>query len=111
MGLISGLTTVDIVYTTFIENKEFSVTKFKTVQELKAYFQEHKREGEVVGYVIVKNRTPGFKDYILTGKLSLEWNHDFGYVCKDFNDVFDMVAFLKEYPILAEAVGYGGVPK
>lgn len=106
MGLIRGLKTVDIIYTTFVEGAQVHIDKFKTLQELRTYFSEHKRCGEAVGYVIIKNRTPGFNDNLLTGKLSVEWTGDFGYTCKDFDNVFQMVDFLVEQPLLAEAVGY-----
>jgi hypothetical protein len=111
MGLIAELKTVDIFYKTYISGSYSSTDRFGTLKELRQYFEENKRKGEVVGYVIIKNRTPGFNDSILTGKLSIEWTDKFGITRKEFSDVRYMVEFLQDHPLLAEAVGYAPASK
>lgn len=39
-------------------------------------------------------------------KIILEWTDDYGYVSKDFATVQQLAAFLREYPVLGDAVGY-----
>lgn len=80
--------------------------KFKTVAELRNFFFEHKRLGEAVGYVITKNRTPGFNDNRITGKLSFEYIDQTTSGRNDFDNVNQFVKFLEDHPQLARLVEY-----
>jgi hypothetical protein len=101
-----GLKKAQIVYTTRVDGVERFKDTLPTVQQLAQYFNDHKRKGEAVGYVLVKNRTPGFNDQVLTGKLTVEWWDANGYGSKDFENVNAMVDFFHEHPTVGMAVGY-----
>ena len=83
--------------------------RFKTIGELVKFFHEWKRHGEVVGYVIVKNRPKAFNDDRVEGKLAVQWEDKFGMCKKGFDNVYQLSEFLTEVPLIAEKVGF--IPK
>lgn len=111
MERILGVKEVTIIYVEFPdEDWRREEQRFKTVKELRDYFHEHIRFGEIVGYVVFKKRPQAFNDHQYKGQLEIEWTDDkSSYVRKSFKDVWDFVGFLKENKVLGDAVGY--VPK
>jgi hypothetical protein len=78
----------------------------RTMVELVKFFHEWKVCGELVGYVITKNRPKAFNDETFTGELALEWEDKFGYGKKGFANVWDLADFLDEQKILASRLEY-----
>jgi hypothetical protein len=104
---ISGLKRANILYTTYFQHlQEPTHDRFDTVQELKQYFEAYKRRGECVGYVLVKNRTPGYNDHLATGKLSIEWNDAEGFHTVEFDHVDKMVEFMNQHVTIGLKLGY-----
>lgn len=86
---------------------------FQKLSDLAKFFNEWKRWGELVGYVIIKNRPPGFNDQLMErAKLIVEWVDEINSTTrKHFDNVYAMTDFFEQHPKLAEAVGYIKVKK
>lgn len=106
MGKIMDLKRVSICYQIRIREKDDQEIRFTNLKELVSFFHENKRLVEVVGYIIIKNRTPCFNDNLLSGTLAVEWEDAFGYTKKYFNNVYEVAEFFNEYKLISEWVGY-----
>lgn len=108
MGEIRQVKKHSIILVTYHQTIGEEEHYFQNLGELSKFFNEWKRWGELVGYMIIKNRPPGFNDQLMErAQLVIEWVDEINSTTrKYFDNVYAMVDFLGQHPKLADAVGY-----
>lgn len=96
----------NIVLTYVRDEQEYTIL-FKAVGELRQFLYKYKKIGELVGYVIDKNRGSENMDHEFTSaELSFEYTDQVINGGNSFDNAKKMAEFFDAHPEFAKCVGY-----
>jgi hypothetical protein len=84
------------------KDKRFYQDTFKTIQQLKVYFERIPGSGPLVGY----GRKQPYHNWAFSAALQFEWTDEEGNHLVEFENVHKFVQFLIAYPEIASCVQF-----
>lgn len=108
MGIIyEPIEKIDIIfrYLSWAPDKKshrYYEDRFTDIPALKRYFERFPGAGSLVKY----GKTKPHEHFAFSAIIILEWVDRVGTTVKEFEDVYQFIDFLKEYPPLAKAVQF-----